>query len=105
MIRSRIQPNLRSWRYAAAYGSGSPARKLAILVLLGIGFGITNVSQLGFLVLALRDVPGTLVFPIATASLVLFASLAGSVFWRERYGRLTVLGGVMAITGLVLVNV
>tara|TARA_Y100000588_G_scaffold382568_1_gene470312 strand:- start:12433 stop:13314 length:882 start_codon:yes stop_codon:yes gene_type:complete len=105
MVRSRIQPDLRSWRHAASYGSRVQLRNLAVLVLLGIGFGITNVSQLSFLVLALRDVPGTLVFPIATASLVLFASLAGSVFWRERYGRLTVFGGVMAIIGLVLVNV
>ena len=105
MVRSRIQPDLRSWRHAASYGSRVPARNLAVVILLGIGFGITNVSQLGFLVLALREVPGTFVFPIATASLVLFASLAGSVFWRERYGRLTILGGVMAIIGLVLVNV
>ena len=104
LVRHRIQPGLRRFRDVATGRYGSPVLELSVAASIGIGFGTANASQLAFFVLALRDVPGTVAFPVATATLVLLSTLAGYVFWHERHGRKTIAGGVVAITGLVLVN-
>ncbi len=104
MARHRFQPGLRRLRDVVAGRHGSPIRELSPLIAIGVWFGVANASQLTFFILALRDVPGTVAFPVATASVILLTTLAGYVFWRERHRLLTIAGGLLALAGLVLVN-
>ena len=72
--------------------------------LLGVVAGGINVGQLLLLLAALRDVPGTVVFPAQSAGSALLTVIAGYLIWHERH-RLQALAGVgLAAGGLALVS-
>jgi drug/metabolite transporter (DMT)-like permease len=105
-FRRRLQPD--APRLAALVGdvrSGStPLERLATPLALAVIMGVANVTQLAFLLAALSEIPGTIVFPVQTSVSVLLVSAAGAIFWKERHGPLTLVGAAMAVAGLVLVS-
>ncbi len=67
----------------------------------GLALGLPNFFSTFFLLLALRELPGYLVFPFINVGSVLLAYLAGSLFFAERLGRrkmaLLVLGALAVL--------
>ncbi|PEN15313.1 hypothetical protein CRI94_03275 [Longibacter salinarum] len=70
----------------------------------GIGLGIINYGSLEFLLRALEQLPGTVVFPINNISIVVLAALLGVAFWRERLTKTNIWGLALAVVGLVLLS-
>ena len=103
-VRRRIQPTLRptvDQPAAPGFGRGFFREPLA----LGVVTGGVNMGQLVLILLALREVPGTVVFPAQSAGSALLTILAGYVLWHERHTRGTLAGAGLAAAGLVLVSV
>ena len=107
--REQVQAYIGAWFAAAALVS------LGLMMLrgirprgrewpFGIALGLVNVSTLFFTLLALRQVPAIVFFPVtAVGSLVVVVGLAAAV-WRERLDRRTWWGMVLASAALVMVN-
>jgi drug/metabolite transporter (DMT)-like permease len=53
----------------------------------GVLFGAANVAGNAFLLLALREVPGVVTFPVRDAGIIALVSLTGVVLFGERPGR------------------
>jgi drug/metabolite transporter (DMT)-like permease len=53
----------------------------------GVLFGAANVTGNAFLLLALREVPGAVTFPVRDAGIIALVSLTGVVLFGERPGR------------------
>lgn len=68
----------------------------------GLGLGIINYLSVEFILLALADLPGTIVFPLNNVAIVALATSLGVVVWRERPGRANVAGLMLAAIALVL---
>ena len=103
-VRRRIQPALSPTvdRPAArGFRRGLFREPLA----LGVVTGGVNMGQLILILLALREVPGTVVFPAQSAGSALLTIIAGYVLWHERHTRGTLAGAGLAAAGLVLVSV
>ena len=103
-VRRRIQPALSPTvdRPAArGFRRGLFREPLA----LGVVTGGVNMGQLVLILLALREVPGTIVFPAQSAGSALLTIIAGYVLWHERHTRGTLAGAGLAAAGLVLVSV
>ena len=103
-VRRRIQPALSPTvdRPAArGFRRGLFREPLA----LGVVTGGVNMGQLVLILLALREVPGTVVFPAQSAGSALLTIIAGYVLWHERHTRGTLAGAGLAAAGLVLVSV
>ena len=103
-VRRRIQPALSPTvdRPAArGFRRGLFREPLA----LGVVTGGVNMGQLVLILLALREVPGTVVFPAQSAGSALLTIIAGYVLWHERHTRGTLAGAGLAAAGLVLVSI
>ena len=103
-VRRRIQPALSPTvdRPAArGFRRGLFREPLA----LGLVTGGVNMGQLVLILLALREVPGTIVFPAQSAGSALLTIIAGYVLWHERHTRGTLAGAGLAAAGLVLVSI
>ncbi len=103
-VRRRIQPALSPTvdRPAArGFRRGLFREPLA----LGVVTGGVNMGQLVLILLALREVPGTIVFPAQSAGSALLTIIAGYVLWHERHTRGTLAGAGLAAAGLVLVSI
>ncbi len=103
-VRRRIQPALSptvDQPSARGFGRGFFREPLA----LGVVTGGVNMGQLVLILLALREVPGTVVFPAQSAGSALLTIIAGYVLWHERHTRGTLAGAGLAAAGLVLVSV
>ena len=103
-VRRRIQPALSptvDQPAARGFGRGLFREPLA----LGVVTGGVNMGQLVLILLALREVPGTVVFPAQSAGSALLTIIAGYVLWHERHTRGTLAGAGLAAAGLVLVSI
>ncbi len=73
-------------------------------LLLGIPLGLINYGSIEFMLLALKYLPGTLVFPLNSIGQVLGSALLGVVIWKERLNRANRWGLALASMALVLIN-
>ena len=53
-------------------------------ILYGIGVGVANLYSSFFLLLALRELPGALVFSLVNISNVLLGTIIGLVYWKDQ---------------------
>jgi drug/metabolite transporter (DMT)-like permease len=70
----------------------------------GIITGLFNSMAAAALAAALERAPATVVFPTITALTIVFSTLLGVVYWRERYGMVSLLGIALAVISVVLIN-
>ena len=68
----------------------------------GVVLGLVNYGSAEFMLLALRDVPGTVAFPVNNVAVVALATFLGIAFWSERPSRANRVGLVLAIIALAL---
>jgi hypothetical protein len=73
-------------------------------LLFGSGLGLCSVLGTGSRMLALKWLPGVVVFPLTTGMVMVLVQLASAVVWKERLGSLGVAGIVAAIAALFLMN-
>ncbi len=85
-------------------GSDGGARSWRRWAGLGAALGAANVAQNTALVQALAELPGSFVFPVISSGYLLLITLADYVIWKRRFGRITLIGIVLAVAGLALVN-
>lgn len=71
---------------------------------LGTVLGIVNTLQLVFLLLALRQLPAVIVFPVSAALGIAVNTLASMLFWKERPPPAGWIGIALAIGAVVLLN-
>jgi drug/metabolite transporter (DMT)-like permease len=71
---------------------------------LGTLLGVVNVLQLIFLVLALRELPAILVFPVSASVGIVCNTVASIVLWNERPSSAGWLGIGLAVAAVVLLN-
>ena len=69
----------------------------------GLGLGIVNYGSAAFLLLALNEIEGVVVFPVNHISVVLGAALLGVLAWRERLSAANWIGLGVAGVALALV--
>jgi drug/metabolite transporter (DMT)-like permease len=74
-------------------------------LLFGGALGLCSVLGTGSRMLALKWLPGVVVFPVTTAMVMVLVQLASAVVWKERLGSLGIAGIVSAIAALVLMNI
>lgn len=67
--------------------------------------GVCSLVGSGVRPFALRDIDGVIVFPVTTICVMLLVLTIGAIFWRERVGKLGLLGTLAAIAGVVLLTV
>jgi len=79
-----------------------PAKKS---VLIGAGAGISSFFGSLFLLLALKQVPGSIVFPIAIGGNLVTVSLLAAFFFKERLAVRGTLGIISGIAGLILLSI
>lgn len=104
IMRRRIQPEARLVvDQPASLGFGRTFFREPLA--LGVVTGGVNMGQLVLILLALRDVPGTIVFPAQSAGSALLTIAAGYLLWHERHSRGTLAGAGLAAAGLVLVSI
>ena len=70
--------------------------------LLGLLLGAPNLFSTVFMLMALRDVPASIAFPFVNLTVILGSTLLGFIVWRERLGRWSIAGLVLAAIALVL---
>ena len=73
-------------------------------ILHGVLLGSCNILGNNFLLIALADLPGTLVFPIASSSGVMLNTLVAVMVWRELLRPRAIAGIVTTVAALVLIN-
>lgn len=73
-------------------------------LLWGILLGIINYGSVEFLLLAVRDLPGTFVFPANSITLVIGGAILGVLVWRETLTRLNAWGLALAALALVFLS-
>ena len=71
----------------------------------GIVLGLVNYGSATFMLAALREVPGTVAFPVNNVAVVFLALLLGMGFWREPTSRLQRGGLALAVLALILFGV
>jgi len=74
-------------------------------VLIGAGAGISSFSGSLFLLLALKKMPGSIVFPIAIGGNLVTVSLLAAFFFKERLEVKGILGIISGIAGLILLSI
>jgi len=89
---------------APAAGSEPPRHSLLIDLAPGIAVGVCNAVQNRFMITALQQLPGTLVYPFTAACGLVLTVAVARVAWRERFGRLGAAGIAVACVAIVLVN-
>ena len=85
----------------------APAERHPLLLdlLPGIAIGACNAVQNRFMISALQDLPGTLVYPFTAAVGLVITVAVARVAWRERFGALGAAGIALAVVAVVLVNI
>lgn len=68
----------------------------------GLVLGIVNYGSAEFMLLALREVPGTVAFPANNVAVVALATVLGIALWKERPGRVNQAGLLLALVALVM---
>ena len=72
--------------------------------LMGVGLGLTNFLQTHFILKALKQFDGFIVFPVTSAGALMLVTLVATRFLGEKLGRLTYIGIAIACLALVLLN-
>jgi drug/metabolite transporter (DMT)-like permease len=70
----------------------------------GTLLGVINYGSLEFLLRALEELPGTVVFPVNNIAIVVLAAIFGVMFWGERLSKMNLAGLALALVGLVLLS-
>lgn len=70
--------------------------------LLGLLLGVPNLFSTVFTLLALRSVPASIAFPFINLTVIAGSALFAFFVWRERLGRLSIAGLLLAAIALVL---
>ena len=70
----------------------------------GLVLGALNVLINLFLLGALEQLPGAIVFPVSSAGGVLLVTVSSAFLWRERLGRAALSGVAVSIVALILIN-
>ena len=73
-------------------------------LLLGATLGVPNYFSSYFLILALKELPASSVYPIVSASGVVLTTLAAVLLWRERPSRTAWLGIALAALAVALLG-
>ncbi len=73
-------------------------------LLLGATLGVPNYFSSYFLILALKELPASSVFPIVSASGVVATTLAAVIIWRERPSKTAWLGIALATLAVALLG-
>lgn len=68
----------------------------------GTALGLVNYGSAEFMLRALREIPGTVAFPVNNVAVVTLATLLGMGLWKESIPRNRRLGLVLAVAALVL---
>ncbi len=71
-------------------------------VVLGVVLGIVNLYSSYFLLLALKELPGSIVFPIVNLSIVFAGTLIGVIFWKDKPQKRQWVGLVLASISIML---
>jgi len=71
---------------------------------LGLVLGLPNLLSSVFFILALRYLPGIVVFPLNDVGIVIVSALTGVLFWREKLALLTRLALVVSLAAIALMN-
>ncbi len=87
-----------------ARGGAAPAPILLAGVLPGLAVGLCNALANRFVLAALKQLPGILVYPFYSAAGLLVTVAFSRVVWKERIGRLEAAGMALALGSIVLVN-
>ena len=74
-------------------------------ILYGIGVGVANLYSSFFLLLALRELPGALVFSLVNISNVLLGTVIGVLYWNDTISLKQKIGIALAATSIVLLIV
>jgi drug/metabolite transporter (DMT)-like permease len=83
-----------------ATGSRRPGRRD---IGMGVGIGVYNLICLATILTALRDLEGTLFFPVTACLVVLMDALVAHLWWHEHLGRLGIAGAALGALALLLV--
>jgi len=70
----------------------------------GILLGIPNFFASYFLIAALQDLPGIVVYPLVNVSIILFTAIGGVLIWKERINRVGWVSVGLAIISIVLLS-
>lgn len=73
-------------------------------VLLGIALAIPNYCSVYFLLLALRHLNASVVFPVVSSGAVITITLVAVIFWRERLNRAAWIGIALAAVAVALLG-
>ncbi|MBR9978230.1 MAG: hypothetical protein KFH87_09095 [Bacteroidetes bacterium] len=60
------------------------ARLTPRVLIVGVLLGVVNMLSAWFFILALRELPGMVVFPINGIGIIVLSAIAGMLIWRER---------------------
>jgi len=70
----------------------------------GVLLGVINYGSLEFILRAIEQLPGTVVFPVNNIAIVLLAAVLGIYVWDEHLSRLNRIGLGFAVVALILLN-
>ena len=73
-------------------------------LLLGAGLGIANLGAVEFILRALGSLPGTFVFPVNNAAVVMMIALLGVLIWQERLSAAGWTGILLAAVSVALLG-
>lgn len=74
-------------------------------LLYGLLLGIVNLYSSFFILLALKDIPGSVVFPLSNLSIVFLGSFIGIVIWKDKFTTRQWVGLVIASISIFLLVV
>ena len=69
----------------------------------GAGIGVYNLLALMTILTALKQVPGTVFFPLMGCSVVILDNLTAPLLWKEPLSRAVVMGVALGVVGIALV--
>ncbi len=82
--------------------TGTSGVKSALFI--GSMLGLLNLGSVVFLLTSLHSLPGTIVFPVNNVSIVVGASILGSLVWKEGISKMAWGGVFLALVALVLLT-
>ena len=81
----------------------APSKLRRFDLAVGAGIGVYNLFALMVILTALKQVPGTVFFPLMGCSVVILDNLTAPLLWKEPLTRSVVLGVILGVVAIVLV--